>query len=260
MDADDAPAAPRAGRRARAAAMSADDSEAGMASLAPTEQLHDSRPRERESPAYASLAPQDPHELGTRPGDDEADEPPAPPPAARRGGFESGAIAPPRPETGTAILDDGDGKVHTGVSRRKQAIQQQAVEEAAKVVNKYDTLTERGTGAVESIMELEDEGREDLSSVIAAAPKVRNNKVQNLANLDEDMQFRLPATEDREIDLSLLTAFLCSSEQVDEADEVWDPDMLVSAVASELHMEQEKAQGQAEGKEGAESAPVSVLG
>eukprot|EP00955_Chlamydomonas_euryale_P020746 219851-Chlamydomonas_euryale.AAC.1 len=49
---------------------------------------------------------------------------------------------------------------------------------------------------------------------VASAPKVRNNRVQNLGDLDEDMQYRLPATEDREVDLSLLTAFLCSSEQV----------------------------------------------
>lgn len=49
---------------------------------------------------------------------------------------------------------------------------------------------------------------------MAEAPKVRLNKVQDIAELDEDVQFRLPTTEDRDIDLSLLTAVLCSSEQV----------------------------------------------
>lgn len=49
---------------------------------------------------------------------------------------------------------------------------------------------------------------------VAEAPKVRLNKVQDIAELDEDVQFRLPTTEDRDIDLSLLTAVLCSSEQV----------------------------------------------
>ena len=43
---------------------------------------------------------------------------------------------------------------------------------------------------------------------------MRINKVQNITDLDEDMQFRLPAMEDRDIDLSILTGFLCSSEQV----------------------------------------------
>lgn len=49
---------------------------------------------------------------------------------------------------------------------------------------------------------------------VAEAPKLRINKVQNITDLDEDMQFRLPAMEDRDIDLSILTGFLCSSEQV----------------------------------------------
>ena len=49
---------------------------------------------------------------------------------------------------------------------------------------------------------------------VAEAPKVRSNKVQDITELDEDMHFRLPSNEDRDIDLSLLTAVLCSSEQV----------------------------------------------
>ena len=49
---------------------------------------------------------------------------------------------------------------------------------------------------------------------VAEAPKVRNNRVQDIAELDEDMHFRLPSNEDRDIDLSLLTGVLCSSEQV----------------------------------------------
>ena len=43
---------------------------------------------------------------------------------------------------------------------------------------------------------------------------MRSNKVQDITELDEDMHFRLPSNEDRDIDLSLLTAVLCSSEQV----------------------------------------------
>ncbi len=38
--------------------------------------------------------------------------------------------------------------------------------------------------------------------------------MQDISELDEDMQFHLPTTDDRDIDLSLLTAVLCSSEQV----------------------------------------------
>lgn len=143
-----------------------------MASLAPTEQMElgdGSRPRE--SPGYASLAPQDPHELGTRPEDQEPEESMTGPPQPRRGGFDSmggnppAAGAPPRPEIGTSILDEGAGKLQ-GVSRRKQARQAEAEAEAAKAKNKYDELTDRGAGGVESIMELEEEGREDISRVV----------------------------------------------------------------------------------------------
>jgi hypothetical protein len=49
---------------------------------------------------------------------------------------------------------------------------------------------------------------------VAEAPKVRTNKVQGMEELEEDMHFKLPAMDDRDIDLSLLTGVLCSSEQV----------------------------------------------
>jgi hypothetical protein len=39
---------------------------------------------------------------------------------------------------------------------------------------------------------------------------------------------------------------------VDEQDEVWDPDMLFTAVASELHLEKEKAEGPQEPSDGKE--------
>lgn len=53
-----------------------------------------------------------------------------------------------------------------------------------------------------------------ITRQVAEAPKVRSNKVQGISELDEDMQFRLPSTDDRDIDLSMLTTVLCSSEQV----------------------------------------------
>ena len=85
---------------------------------------------------------------------------------------------------------------------------------------------------------------------MAEAPKVRSNKVQDIAELEDDEMFRLPVSEDRDIDLSLLTAILCSSEQVYEIDEVWDQDTLFTQVASELHLEMDRAEGaSAEGKE-----------
>jgi hypothetical protein len=49
---------------------------------------------------------------------------------------------------------------------------------------------------------------------VAEAPKVRSNKVQGIHELDDDQQYRLPSTQDNDIDLSILTRVLCSSEQV----------------------------------------------
>eukprot|EP00983_Pelagomonas_calceolata_P106782 1159272-Pelagomonas_calceolata.AAC.6 len=49
---------------------------------------------------------------------------------------------------------------------------------------------------------------------VAEAPKIRTNKVQGIVELDEDMQYMLPAAGDKDIDLSMLTAVLASSEQV----------------------------------------------
>lgn len=95
---------------------------------------------------------------------------------------------------------------------------------------------------------------------VAEAPKVRSNKVQDIAELEDDEMFRLPASEDRDIDLSLLTAVLCSSEQVYEIDEVWDQDTLFTQVASELHLEMDRAEGSVgEGKE-TEGGAAGALG
>lgn len=43
---------------------------------------------------------------------------------------------------------------------------------------------------------------------------MRTNKVQGMEELEEEAHYKLPAMDDRDIDLSLLTAVLCSSEQV----------------------------------------------
>lgn len=156
----------------------------------------------------------------------------------------------PRGPPAEQVEVGGEEKQLAGVSRRKQDQRRQEAEEKEKAKSKYDDMVERA-GSIENIMELEEEGREDLSRIVADAPKVRTNKVQNITDLDEDMHYRLPNNEDREIDLSLLTTFLCSSEQVEEPDEVWDPDMLFTAVASELHHEKERA----ETLEGADKEP-----
>eukprot|EP00199_Chlamydomonas_sp_CCMP681_P005847 CAMPEP_0119103696 /NCGR_PEP_ID=MMETSP1180-20130426/2082_1 /TAXON_ID=3052 ORGANISM="Chlamydomonas cf sp, Strain CCMP681" /NCGR_SAMPLE_ID=MMETSP1180 /ASSEMBLY_ACC=CAM_ASM_000741 /LENGTH=242 /DNA_ID=CAMNT_0007088265 /DNA_START=21 /DNA_END=749 /DNA_ORIENTATION=- len=167
--------------------------------------------------------------------DDDSSAPPEP-----RRGFMDEASAPQTPSadaTSAPPTQEGTAKF-TGVSRRKQEQQEQQVEQQSKAKNKYD---ERATEAdIMEIPELEEEGKEDLTRMVASAPKVRSNRVQGMEELDEDQQYRLPPTGDRDIDLSILTAVLCSSEQVHEEDEAWDPDLLFSQVASELHGEMDQ--------------------
>lgn len=56
----------------------------------------------------------------------------------------------------------------------------------------------------------------------------------------------MPHPRPHPIALHKLAATLAAT-QVHEPDEVWDPDMLFTQVASELHCEKEKAEGVPEG-------------
>ncbi|GFH16308.1 intraflagellar transport protein 43, partial [Haematococcus lacustris] len=164
--------------------------------------------------------------------------PKPPPPGTRQlgfqGGFDTDDSAPAQPSSGSVAGD----KKYVGVSRRKQEQELQEKEQAARVKSKYD---ERAIVAdIMDIPELEEEGKEDLTRVVAEAPRVRTNKVQGIEELEEEGHFNLPGNTDRDVDLTMLTSVLCSSEQVHEPDEVWDPDMLLAGVASELNREKEK--------------------
>lgn len=74
---------------------------------------------------------------------------------------------------------------------------------------------EDGPETILEIPELEAEGEEDITFQVAEAPRARNNRMQTMAELDNDQQYNLPSNRDVDIDLSLLTSVLCSSEQVD---------------------------------------------
>ena len=65
-------------------------------------------------------------------------------------------------------------------------------------------------------MEIPDlEATEDMSSQVAAAPAMRSVSVVDIAELESQDLFHLPAiAKDREIDLSLLTARLCPANEV----------------------------------------------
>jgi len=95
---------------------------------------------------------------------------------------------------------------------------------------KHDTAADEPETILD-IPELEVEGEEDITFQVAEAPRARNNRMQTMAELDSDQQFNLPSNTDNEVDLSLLTMVLCSSEQVVEDDAIWDTEILFTDVA-----------------------------
>jgi len=74
----------------------------------------------------------------------------------------------------------------------------------------------------------------------AAAPKVSQNRIVSLRELDHDKVYNLlPQKGGQQIDLSLLTANLSPQSQITEADELWDYDILIKSVKDELQKEKD---------------------
>lgn len=94
------------------------------------------------------------------------------------------------------------------------------------------------------VQEIEEEGRQDMTAVVAEPPRVLSSLVQhpNFTELQNHLKLVLPDNDDRGIDLSLLTACLCPFEAVQEGEEEWTPDQLFTDVASEIHADMEKAE------------------
>lgn len=86
-----------------------------------------------------------------------------PPPAAKTGAFgmDLPPSGPPRGNVPDGIVD-GAGKF-VGVSRRKQDQKKQEEEDKKRETSKYDDRAKD----IEGILEIEEEGREDLTSVVS---------------------------------------------------------------------------------------------
>jgi len=140
-------------------------------------------------------------------------------------------------------IGEDDGEKFSGVSRRKAQQMEQEAEEDKTSGMRNRRKHEQADNEPETILEipeLEAEGEEDITFQVAEAPRARNNRMQTMAELDNDQQFNLPSNTDHEVDLSLLTMVLCSSEQVVEDDNIWEPEILFTDVASELTIEAER--------------------
>ncbi|KAK3244212.1 hypothetical protein CYMTET_27497 [Cymbomonas tetramitiformis] len=166
---------------------------------------------------------------------------------------------PPASKSGWGVSDEGSGEppqAFSGVSRRKAQQQQQDTSsgiDGGPSRRKHDEPDE--IDGILEIPELDADNDEDITRQVAAPPKLRSNRVQTIKELDHDIQFTLPTNNDKEIDLSLLTACLCSAEQVAEPQGLWEMDSLLAEVASEINQEDESLEKDKDGAEGEGSEP-----
>ncbi|KAK9815797.1 hypothetical protein WJX72_009583 [[Myrmecia] bisecta] len=141
-------------------------------------------------------------------------------------------------------LNPDSGPRLVGVSRRKQEQLAQETDQstspAGRNSRKHDD--EEELDPIMDIPDLDSYETEDITRQVAAAPHARSSQVQNIQELDSTANVRLPAASDSDdFDLSLLTACLCPSALVEEEMVPWDPDLLLTQLASELHKETEQA-------------------
>lgn len=112
---------------------------------------------------------------------------------------------------------------------------------------------------ITEIPDIEEEAKEDLTNKVAEAPNVRSQKVQALTELDQAIQFTLPATP-AGIDLSLLISALMPQEKVTEIDQPWDWEQLFQDAITELGgtEDEEKEEGEEDDEEKKQQIPTAL--
>mmetsp|Transcript_27831 Transcript_27831/g.71664 ORF Transcript_27831/g.71664 Transcript_27831/m.71664 type:complete len:158 (+) Transcript_27831:677-1150(+) len=136
-----------------------------------------------------------------------------------------------------------EDKKFVGISRRKQQqMEEEAKEDKTSGMRNRKKHEDAENEMILEIPELEADSEEDITRQVAEPPRALNNRMQTMDELDNDQQYNLPSNPDLDIDLSLLTTVLCSSEQVDEDADIWEPEILFTDVASELTLEAEAAE------------------
>ncbi|GMH43553.1 hypothetical protein BSKO_11475 [Bryopsis sp. KO-2023] len=124
------------------------------------------------------------------------------------------------------------GKKWVGVSRRKAA--QITKESDAKDAKQFKYDSDEDESTLE-IPEMDDEGHEDITRVVAEAPKVSHTRLSALREIDISATEYSSKNKHEGVDLSLLTACLCSKEEVEEWDGVWEPEELLTDIASRIN-------------------------
>mmetsp|Transcript_28 Transcript_28/g.53 ORF Transcript_28/g.53 Transcript_28/m.53 type:complete len:237 (-) Transcript_28:460-1170(-) len=135
----------------------------------------------------------------------------------------NGGLAPPRP---------GRRK---GIETLETTSSITAADELPKPRRADDVIDETPI-----IPDLEEELEEDITRQVAAPPRVRNNRVQTIKELDTEIKFSLPAAGESGIDLSILTQTLSPQDQVVEEDVEWKFDELLAEVSADIQAEEDR--------------------
>jgi hypothetical protein len=140
--------------------------------------------------------------------------------------------------------EDSAKKVPKGRRRGGGADESTAVEapESPPTRQQVAHMQEEEDGPMAYIPDLDDE-EEALTLQVAVAPSHASSRVPTIAELNEEIDMALPATNEIGVDLSVLQAYLMPQEQLEEEDVAWDVEHELQTLASELQREQEERDG-----------------
>ncbi|KAG2790218.1 hypothetical protein PC116_g16017 [Phytophthora cactorum] len=140
----------------------------------------------------------------------------------------------PDPDTTPAASGSSTSETKRGGRRRKGSEAVASGGERRNQKNRYFEEDDETTDIME-IPDLEEEEREqDITTMVAEAPRNTTRAVQSLKQLDKEIKFALPSAQTHGVDLHLLTSALCPERAVSEEDEPWDFDDLLNDIAQEI--------------------------
>ncbi|EEY58967.1 uncharacterized protein PITG_11983 [Phytophthora infestans T30-4] len=138
------------------------------------------------------------------------------------------------PDPESAATGSSTSETKRGGRRRKGSEAPASGGERRNQKNRYFEEDDETTDIME-IPDLEEEEREqDITTMVAEAPRNTTRAVQSLKQLDKEIKFALPSAQTHGVDLHLLTSGLCPERAVSEDDEPWDFDTLLNDIAQEI--------------------------
>mmetsp|Transcript_22730 Transcript_22730/g.38965 ORF Transcript_22730/g.38965 Transcript_22730/m.38965 type:complete len:239 (+) Transcript_22730:69-785(+) len=173
------------------------------------------------------------------------------------GASAAGASLPAADGQSSAAAPKGRRRGQSGTDGSTDISSMGASEDTSAKPRRAETVEDE----MPTIPDLEDELEEDITRQVAAPPKIRNNRVQTIKELDHDIKYSLPSA-DIGIDLSLLASTLSPQDQVLEEDVPWEFEALLAEVSAEIQAEEDKKEEGAAEREGDEKGadkPMSQI-